>query len=328
MLKDPALISVIVPIYNVSKYLEKCIVSIMNQTYKNIEIILVDDGSSDESGKLCDAFSLKDVRIETIHKTNGGLSDARNAGLDYSHGQYIVFVDGDDYIEENMIYKLYEEMKRGNDLAICNFKKVDENGKLLDERKNVKTEIIGQEQFWHKYYNEDLVYCVVAWNKMYKTELFNNVRYEKNKLREDEFILHRIIDQCKNISCISYTGYNYIQRKGSIMSDKTVKMRIDGMEAYLQRANYFYQKDKPYYGNRTLDYGMLIFVYASVNFKNSDSRKIYFQMYEKYKRFISQNVQVKKGSVKFKIKAEIFAKSFTLYQTWIKMKIRKEVLNR
>ena len=123
------LVSVIVPIYNVEKYLRKCVDSILNQTYKNLEIILVDDGSPDNCGNICDEYALSDSRIRIIHKKNGGLSDARNAGLDIARGNYILFVDSDDYIDETMVEKLYEALEKEKaEMSLCSFVYVNDDG--------------------------------------------------------------------------------------------------------------------------------------------------------------------------------------------------------
>ena len=123
------LISVIVPVYNTEKYIEKCVMSILNQTYKNLEIILIDDGSTDNSPQICDSLAKKDNRITVIHQPNGGVSSARNIGLDNTHGDYITFVDSDDYIEPNMIEFLSENIGDTN-IAMCGYTSVDENGNL------------------------------------------------------------------------------------------------------------------------------------------------------------------------------------------------------
>ena len=137
------LISIIIPVYKVEKYLEKCVNSILHQTYQNIEIILVDDGSPDNSGKLCEKLKNKDSRIIVLHKDNGGLSDARNYGLQYAHGSLVMFVDSDDYIHANMVEIMYEKMNLdGTDLVICDYCKVDQFGKSLENKNKKDMEIL------------------------------------------------------------------------------------------------------------------------------------------------------------------------------------------
>ena len=176
-----SLISVIVPIYNVEKYLERCVDSIVNQTYRNLEIILVDDGSPDNCPKMCDDFAKKDSRIRVVHKKNGGLSDARNSGMKIASGECIVFVDSDDYVDCNMIAKMYDVMlKDDSDVVSCGVKWVDENGEVISEPTVDKNEILDT--------NEAMIEIIIdgklkqhVWNKMYKTELIQDILFKKGK---------------------------------------------------------------------------------------------------------------------------------------------------
>ena len=159
------LISVIVPVYNTEKYLEKCVMSILNQTYKNLEIILIDDGSTDNSPQICDSLAEKDNRITVIHQPNGGVSSARNTGLDNTHGDYIMFVDSDDYIAPNMIEFLSENIG-DTDIAMCGYNSVDENGNLSpQENVTVADGIISIDTFWNYFYTDTRIYYVTLWAK-------------------------------------------------------------------------------------------------------------------------------------------------------------------
>lgn len=242
-----SLISVIVPIYKVENFLCKCVDSILNQTYKNLEIILVDDGSPDKCGEICDEYAKKDSRIKVIHKENGGLSDARNAGIDVAQGDYFVFVDSDDYIDYEMIETLYYCIKNDNsDLALCSFTYVDEEGKEICERKNkspIKNEIISTEQSLQKLCEIKNWYYIVAWNKLYKKEIFNNLRFPKGKINEDEFTIHHIFNKCRYISCVEKPLYYYLQRSGSIMKTKTGMKALDSAEALYDRTVFAMEND-------------------------------------------------------------------------------------
>ena len=181
------LISVIVPVYNTEKYIEKCVMSILNQTYKNLEIILIDDGSTDNSPQICDSLAEKDNRITVIHQPNGGVSSARNIGLDNTHGDYITFVDSDDYIAPNMIEFLSENIGDTN-IAMCGYTSVDENGNLSPQENVTVTDgIISTDTFWNYFYTDTRIYYVTLWAKLYKCHLWNNVRFPLNTLHEDEF---------------------------------------------------------------------------------------------------------------------------------------------
>lgn len=213
------LISVIVPIYNVEKYIKKCVDSIINQEYKNLEIILVDDGSPDKCGKICDEYSKIDSRIKVIHKQNGGLSDARNAGIEYSNGEYIVCVDGDDYIERDMISFLYSNIKKYNaDMAVCGYS-YDYDGKIKrkKEHSSEKIEVLSTEQAVEKMLDSKSLFGWIAWNKLYRKKIFSNVMYPKGKLYEDMATTYKLVCNSKNIVYSEKSKYNYVIRQGSII---------------------------------------------------------------------------------------------------------------
>ena len=229
-----SMISVIVPVYKVEKYLNKCVNSILGQTYQNLEIILIDDGSPDNCGAICDAYAKKDSRIEVIHKKNGGLSDARNSGLDIAKGDYIAFVDSDDYIHCEMIEKLLCSSKENDaDISICSAQMVDEQNRalgVLPVTPGVYTgiQVIEEYDYFHGAY-------VVAWNKLYKRHIFDNLRYDVGKIHEDEFSFHRVFSKCKIVSCVDDALYYYLQRSGSIMSKRTALDVRNQIEALLLR---------------------------------------------------------------------------------------------
>ena len=243
------LISVIVPIYNVENYLEKCLDSILSQTYKNIEVILVDDGSPDKCGEICDTYKDKDNRIKVIHKKNGGLSDARNAGIEIANGNYIMFIDSDDYILNNMIETLYSRMiKDKSDVAECNFFYVDGDGNEIKERNKdmpFEDEVITSDEAMERLISDKYWYFITACNKLYKRQLFSEIRFPYGKYNEDEFIAHLIIEKCKLISLVKDPLYCYCQRNTSIMGSKFNIRNLDGAEAFLNRSNMLIEKGKP-----------------------------------------------------------------------------------
>lgn len=242
---DNCLISIIVPVYNVSKYLEKCVQSLIVQEYKNIEIILVDDGSTDGSGELCDVLAKEDERIKVIHKQNGGLSSARNAGIKFCSGDYIGFVDSDDYIEPQMYSKLMCALKKNNaDMVLCGFKCVDENGEVLEKIDGVRTELLSQEDMFDRIDTKNQKYwCyVIAWNKLYSRAIFDNVLFPEGRIHEDEFIIHHIISNCNLIVSLEDELYYYVQRKGSITATTFNAKRLDEVDAFLDR--YFFYKNR------------------------------------------------------------------------------------
>lgn len=228
-------VSIIVPIYRVEQYLNRCINSIINQTYSNLEIILIDDGSPDKCPFICNEYAQKDDRVKVIHKENGGLSDARNIGLDISTGEYIVFIDSDDYIELNMIESMIDNMIQNEaDLVVCNIRYI------FDDRQCVKyskpDRILDRFEAMKEYINDGIVQAV-AWNKLYKKSIIGDMRYKVGKTNEDEFFTYKVIDKAKKIYYNSSAFYNYLQRESSIMAKYSIK-RLDGVEASYERLNF------------------------------------------------------------------------------------------
>lgn len=228
------LISVIVPIYNVESYLDKCVSSIVNQTYSNLEIILVDDGSPDNCPAICDAWVEKDSRIQVIHKTNGGLSDARNAGIAVATGSLIAFVDSDDWIERDFFEYLYEAMDSYSaDVAECSTRFVDEKGIVLRIRK-VATENANCLTALRRLVLEDGVYQTV-WDKLYRREVIQDIPFEVGKYNEDEFWTDQVLMKSNSVAFVSRPLYNYLQRGGSIIGTGYNIRRLDGLDARFQR---------------------------------------------------------------------------------------------
>lgn len=255
-------LTVIVPVYNVEKYLHRCIDSILNQTFKDFELILVNDGSTDNSAQICEEYSQKDKRIKVIHKQNGGLSSARNVGLDIAEGEYIGFVDSDDYISHNMFNELYQKIRKHNaDLAICNFLYIKEDELFSNtyEKLDIVEEFEGLEIINQLYQSKGTQF-VVAWNKLYKKKLFNQLRYEDGFLHEDEYIIHKILYRCEKVVYSPRSMYYYVQRNGSIMNTTNNKKSIDIVRAFEDRVKFFrkinnlslYQKAMDAYIVRTL----------------------------------------------------------------------------
>lgn len=232
------LISVIIPIYKVEKYIHKCIDSVINQTYKNIEVLLVDDGSPDDCPQICDDYALKDSRVKTIHKKNGGLSDARNIGIKNSIGKYIAFVDGDDYIDKEYVEELYKAIILNDaDLAICDFDKVDDNYKKINEKHSsfYNKTIENKEEAIAMSVNGGIRY-ITCWNKLYNRKLFTNITFPIGKYHEDEFIAHQILYECNRIVTIDKPLYKYVQHNNSIMNIRPIPIkRFDAVEALIER---------------------------------------------------------------------------------------------
>lgn len=239
-------ISVIVPVYNVENYLEKCVHSILKQTYSNLEIILIDDGSTDKSGSICDDLSNNDSRIIVVHTKNRGLSAARNKGIDLSTGEFIIFVDSDDFINEYMIEILYGNLIQNKaDISICKFEKVHDNIEILKGNEQIVDNnpiVMSGRQALKQLYKENFIYYVVAWNKLYKRSLFEDLSYREGKIHEDEFIIHHLFYASKTIVFTKIPLYHYVIRDGSITNSTFRIQKLDILDA-LQERSVFYREN-------------------------------------------------------------------------------------
>ena len=243
MSQEKALISIIIPVYKVEKYLEKCIQSVINQTYENLQIILVDDGSPDNCGKICDEYAKKDHRIEVIHKSNGGLSDARNKGLEIAKGEYIGFVDSDDYIESDMYEVLYNLLKQYNvDVSICNFYTVSQGKIAIKNADNGIKEYNRIEILKEILLDNDIQ--SYAWNKLYKRELFGEIKYPVGKKYEDIGTTFYLLEKCNKVVVTGKPEYYYINRQDSIVNNVTETKITDYIELIMQRYDYIEENIK------------------------------------------------------------------------------------
>lgn len=231
------LVSIIVPVYKVEKYLPRCVNSLLNQTYNKIEIILVDDGSPDNCGMICDNYAALDSRIKVIHKKNGGLSDARNVAIPLCQGIYISFVDSDDWVSEKYIEHLYEAIKKDNsDLAFSWFVNVFEGkeqniSKCLASKKNDIENylLLNSHDCLKRMLYQNGVECC-AWGKLYKREIISTLRYPTRKLYEDIPVTYESIKRAKTIAVISNIDYFYLQREASIQYQSFDLRKLDGVK--------------------------------------------------------------------------------------------------
>ncbi len=211
------LISVIVPVFNVEQYLERCIQSLVKQTYRPIEIILVDDGSTDTSGIICDEWSGKDNRIRVVHKSNGGLSSARNSGIEVAKGTYFGFVDSDDFVSEDMYERLHTVIRLYNsDVACCSTVLFSNEDTLITSNKEPYTYEMDDLGFY-----SDCISCkngngVGVCNKLFKKEIFNDIRFKEGIYVEDYYTFPDIVDKIQRAVMISFPGYFYFQRSSGI----------------------------------------------------------------------------------------------------------------
>lgn len=217
------MVSVIVPVFRVEKYLHQCVDSILNQTYKDLEIILVDDGSDDNCGRIIDEYEKKDSRVQAFHKPNGGLSSARNYGIDRAHGEYLMFVDSDDYIEPDMVKTLVSNLQKSDtDISVCEYNIVTENGAFIKKhnRKSGVCVYTAHEALCSMFYRDRIGWN--AWNKLYKKSLFDGIYYPEGVICEDMAITYQLYFRCQRVVYDRKALYNYRMRDNSISGLKNL----------------------------------------------------------------------------------------------------------
>lgn len=235
------LISIIIPVYNVQQYLTQCLESVCNQTYSNIEIIVVDDGSKDTSGVIADEYAAKDARIIVIHKSNGGLSSARNEGICHANGEYYLFVDSDDYIDREMVENLLSAMlKHDAQLVECGMRKVYSDRKNEELCNHSEVILTGREAVC-SFLDRKNSMKPVAWDSLYHKSIFQEIRFEEGRLHEDGWFKYKAFYTAKKVVVVPRAYYNYRQeRDGSIMTVKVGKKNIrDIIDAFEARNAYF-----------------------------------------------------------------------------------------
>lgn len=231
-MNENLLISVIVPVYKVENFLHRCIDSIRNQTYENLEIILVDDGSPDNCGLICDEYSKQDKRIKVIHKENGGLADARNAALDVMQGEFVTCIDSDDFVSEYYVENLYRAIKEKDcDISASWFINYYEGDQIPQTGvvKNTEIELLTRLEAYKRMLYQD-GFEISAWGKLYRSSLFNGVRYPFGKLYEDIPTTYRLMERTNKIAVIPQIDYYYFQRKESIAQSGFNAKKMDGVK--------------------------------------------------------------------------------------------------
>ena len=268
-MNNQELISIIIPIYNVEKFLDRCIKSVIAQTYTNIQIILVDDGSPDMCPEMCDYYAKLDKRIEVIHKKNGGLSDARNAGLHMAKGEWVTFIDSDDMISNSFIESLYKTaIDNKCDIAMCKFKSFeDQIPNNIKHCNNV--DVVSSENMLNRIYgtnHKSYLETIVTWNKIYRKALFNEIRFPYGRIHEDEATTYKLLYFAKNIAIINEELYFYYQNPSGIMKRQFNVNRLDYLDALRERYNFFDEKGLDILADKT---AKLLYIYiqdyASLN---------------------------------------------------------------
>lgn len=313
------IITVVVPVYNVQDYLKECVSSIINQKYKNLEIILVDDGSTDSSGRLCDEYATIDKRIEVIHQKNAGLSGARNSAIEIAKGEYITFVDSDDTISDDMISSLYDEMKKNHaELVVTGLKSFWEDGTTKSNTHGDKVIVYNKYEALDCFlFNDYLTPCVCG--KLYQKKLWKDIRCPLGKLHEDQYTTYKLIDRCDTVVFITNPKYNYRKRSDSIghssFSERTYDL-YEGINEEYSYINNRYGKKCPSIAVERITWE-LVFINLMICANKCDAAIV-----KKARMFARENMMKVLGCKYInktrKIQIALFAYTYPLYVVFYK----------
>ena len=285
-----AKISIIVPVYNVERYIRRCVGSILNQTYNDFDLILVDDGSPDNCGNICEEYAQQDDRIHVIHQQNGGLSAARNSGIDWallnSDSQWLTFIDSDDWVLPEYLEQLHSAAE-SNDVKVsfCNFART--TGDTVQAERSVSApRVCSPAEIWH----EQRIPSTVAWGKLYKKECFTDIRYPVGKTNEDEFTTYRILFSMSQVAFIDYPLYQYFINPDGIMQNKWNPHRMDGIEAFETQISFF--RDNKYltlYNDVLYLYRWtLVNYYQTINDGSQENKRYRKEIKQKLRKLLSK----------------------------------------
>lgn len=310
-------ISVIIPVYNTEKWLPKCMDSVLSQTYPNLEILLINDGSTDSSGSLCDSYAQKHPQIQAHHQTNQGLSATRNTGLDMASGEYIFFLDSDDYLEPSALELLYDSFKRNDaDLVIGSYQTVDTSNQPLtkEDFSYPSTEtIISEKEFWD--FSIHHVAATIACSKLYPKKIWDNLRFPVGKIHEDNAVIHSVVKQCKKIVCLNQVVLNYRSTPDSITTTSFRLANLDKAEVLINQISYLCEKG---YDSMALYYwgvGTRVILQArnKLNLSDKKVQEVIGQLYPSYKALAKQLSKSPSANTKNHIQLFLFRLNLSLY---------------
>lgn len=295
------LISIIIPVYNVEQFLKDCIESVIHQSYENLEIILVDDGSPDNCPKICDEYAKIDNRIIVIHQINQGVSEARNSGIKIAKGEYFSFVDSDDIIHKDYIKTLYESLNDSScKLSMCN------NISFIDsipvcEKKSLLIKTINFLELF------EMQNSMCVWGKLFHNSLFENISFPSGKIHEDDFVIYKVLYNAEKIAFVDCDLYYYRTREGSIMHNLKEKFFLDLLDALLDNYNFFYSKNE----SKICELFLLRLTYLNTDYNNFCKLNLITK--KKSKNISSIIYKLPKKEISFKIKMKVFIKTTLIY---------------
>ncbi len=311
------LISIIVPVYNAEEFLNACISSIINQTYKNFELILIDDGSSDKSGDICDHWYKEDKRVKVVHQMNQGVAAARNKGLDLAKGEYVCFVDNDDFIKEDHLETFIKTMEStDSDIVICDIVSSKLGDAYIDLSKEIQMNADECMQWLINPISKEYVVMVVLWNKLYKRELFSEHRFEKGIHHEDEFMINRMLKTIKKATFIPCQNYVYRNNETSLTGEKNKNKlyHLEFVEAYKERINMALENGTEADQNFAENVVKWSFLKLGQYYKNGDNRmkevckKKYAEIFDEFSYLLTSKQKAKYKM--FMVTPALFCKTF------------------
>ena len=300
-MSNSELVSIIVPVYNAEQYISRCISCILDQTYRNIELILVDDGSSDKSVQIIDEKSGKDKRIVVIHKSNGGASDARNTGLSVCRGSYICFVDADDIIDPEYVMTMLTIAKEYDcDIVQCEYKRVN-NRDIVFTKGDNKISVVSNIDMLNRIYSKSNVDTIVLWNKLFKKSVIADIRFPVGIMFEDEVFCPRVIYNASRIAITNSTLYYYYHNNNSVMNTEYSKKKLDIFTALKLRMDFYcqcglndlYEKDLYKYMNKLLQ-NIYLVKKSQIADKSSIKRRLIGDYWGKYRETLSVSWPLKR----------------------------------
>lgn len=309
-------ISVIIPVYNVKDYLCECVESVISQTYSDLEIILIDDGSTDGSREICDSLAKRDKRIVVFHQTNAGLSMARNKGIELSHGEYICFIDSDDVVANNFCEVLYGLLDNTDyDFSLCSVLRFIDGEEITVDKKEEIISVKSNRDFFKMQLNRESEFGV--WNKLFRSSLFDTIKFEKNRIHEDVIFSIDLFSKCHdNVIMTNQQLHYYRQRNNGIVSGINKKCSPDFIYACEKMMNEVISKDSSLLSDAIyycVDFPWLFIdrIYVNLNFKNNKQFLSDFQNFlKKYSSYVMKQDRI---SIIVRKRMVLFSKSRFLY---------------